>query len=294
MKPEKKDIGSDKKDMRHREKGAGSDKKDMRHREKGIGSDKKAIKAENEKSTENIDMIFGRNPVAEALKGERPIDKILVAKDTEGSIVKILEAAREKGVQVRMTDRTALDRICRTKSHQGVMAYAAPVAYSSLEDIIEQAEAKQEDLFLLLLDGIEDPHNLGAIIRSADAVGAHGVVIPARRAAGLSETVAKASAGAVEHVPVAKVANIAQTIDKLKKMGVWVGAADMDGQQYWEADLSGKIALVIGGEGSGVGKLVKEKCDFTLRIPMRGKVGSLNASSAAAVLMYEVRRQRQG
>ncbi len=237
-------------------------------------------------------IVYGRNPVAEAVKSGRQIDKIVVAKETEGSINKILGEAKEKGIQIRFVDRAALDKTCQSKSHQGIMAHVAPVAYREIEDMIALAKEKDEDIFLILLDGMEDPHNLGAIIRSADAAGAHGVIIPNRRAVGLTETVAKASAGAIEYVPVAKVANITQTIEKLKKMGIWVGAVDMDGEEFTKRDLKGNIALVIGGEGQGVGKLVKETCDFVVSMPMKGKVTSLNASNAAAVMMYEVVRQR--
>ena len=175
-----------------------------------------------------------------------------------------------------------------------VVAYISTYEYCDAADILEKARQKGEDPFIIILDGIEDPHNLGAIMRTADGAGAHGVIIPKRRAAGITDVVAKASAGAVEYVPVAKVSNIAQTIDRLKESGVWIGACDMDGTDYDKTDMKGSLALVIGAEGQGISRLVKEKCDFIISIPMAGKIASLNASNAAAILMYEARRQRKG
>jgi 23S rRNA (guanosine2251-2'-O)-methyltransferase len=237
-------------------------------------------------------LIIGRNPVMEALKSGREIDKLMVAKDGEGSIKKILGMAKDRGLYCQTTDKAALDRIAGGRVHQGVIAYVSAYEYCDVEDILNKAREKDEDPFVIILDGIEDPHNLGAIMRTADGAGAHGIIIPKRRAAGITDVVAKASAGAVEYVPVAKVSNIAQTIDRLKELGIWVGACDMDGTQYDQADLKGKLALVIGAEGQGIGRLVKEKCDFSISIPMAGRITSLNASNAAAILMYEVRRQR--
>lgn len=241
---------------------------------------------------ENKNLIIGRNPVTEALKSGREIEKLLIARDAEGSIRKIIGMAKEKGLAFQFTEKAALDRIAGGGVHQGVIAYVSAYEYCDAEDILERARQKGEHPFIIILDGIEDPHNLGAVIRSADGAGAHGVIIPKRRAAGVTEAAVKASAGAVEYVPVAKVSNIAQTIDRLKEKGVWIGACDMDGMEYDKADLKGSLALVIGAEGKGISRLVKEKCDFSLSIPMSGKIASLNASNAAAILMFEARRQR--
>jgi 23S rRNA (guanosine2251-2'-O)-methyltransferase len=250
-------------------------------------------KLKEEQPSGKTNLIIGRNPVMEALKSGREIEKLLVAKDSEGSIRKILGMAKDKNLPYQFAEKTALDRIADGRVHQGVIAYVSTFEYSDLEDILEKARQKGEDPFLIILDGIEDPHNLGAIMRTADGAGAHGIIIPKRRAAGITDVVAKASAGAVEYVPVAKVSNIAQTIDKLKELGVWTFACDMDGAEYDKADLKGSLALVIGAEGQGISRLVKEKCDFSLSIPMSGKISSLNASNAAAILLYEVRRQRK-
>ena len=242
----------------------------------------------------SMDKIEGRNPVMEALKAGREIDKILVAKGAaEGSIKKIIAIAKEKGITVQNVERNKLNEISESDSHQGIIAMAAAHEYSSLEDILEAAKNKGKEPFVLLLDEIMDPHNLGSIMRTADAVGVDGIIIPKRRSVGLTAVVAKTSAGAIEYVPVAKVSNIAQTIDKLKDAGFWVAGADADGQQaHYEANLRGPIALVIGSEGQGISRLIKEKCDFLVKIPMVGNVSSLNASVAAAVFMYEVLRQR--
>lgn len=247
-----------------------------------------------EQTSGNTNLIIGRNPVLEALKSGREIEKLLIAKDAEGSIRKIIGMSKEKNLQYQLVDKTALDRISDGGVHQGVIAYISIFEYCDPEDILEIARQKGEDPFIIILDGIEDPHNLGAIMRTADGAGAHGIIIPKRRAAGVTDVVAKASAGAVEYVPVARVSNIAQTIDKLKGMGMWIGACDMDGTDYDKANLKGSLALVIGAEGQGISRLVKEKSDFSLSIPMSGKITSLNASNAAAILMYEVKRQRKG
>lgn len=246
-----------------------------------------------EQNQGNNNLIIGRNPVMEALKSGREIDKLLVAKDAEGSIRKIIGMAKDRNLFCQFAEKAALDRAADGKVHQGVIAYVSAYEYCDPEDILEAARKKGEDPFLIILDGIEDPHNLGAIMRTADGAGAHGIIIPKRRAAGITDVVAKASAGAVEYVPVAKVSNIAQTIDKLKELGVWTAACDMDGTEYDKADLKGSLALVIGAEGQGISRLVKEKCDFSVSIPMAGKITSLNASNAAAILMYEVKRQRK-
>lgn len=237
-------------------------------------------------------LIIGRNPVTEAIKSGRSIDKIIMQKDAEGSARKIASMARESRIQLQYADRAALDRLCPGRPHQGVIAYAAAKAYAELSDVFAAAEAKGEDPLIIVLDGLEDPHNLGAVLRSADGAGAHGVVIPARRAAGLTETVAKASAGAIEYVPVVKVTNISRCLEELKERGLWVAAVDMGGENYCDAELSGPLALVVGGEGQGVSALVRSKADRIVSIPMKGRLSSLNASNAAAVVLYEVLRQR--
>lgn len=240
----------------------------------------------------NTSVIIGRNPVLEALAAGRVIEKLVIGKGAEGSVKKILGIAKDRGIPVTFAEKSTLDRIAGNGTHQGVAAYVSAHEYSELEDLFQAAAQRGEDPFFVILDGIEDPHNLGAILRTADAAGAHGVIIPKRRSAGLTETVAKASAGAIEYVPVVKVTNIAQTIDTLKERGLWIAACDMGDNIYCKADLKGSIAIVIGSEGFGIGKLIKEKCDFVVSIPMKGRITSLNASNAAAVLLYEVRRQR--
>lgn len=238
-------------------------------------------------------VIVGRNPVTEALKSGREVDKLLVSA-TEGSMIKILAMAKENGIPVMKVEKAALDRIAPGQAHQGVAAYISPYEYAELDDIFARAEASGEEPFIIILDNLEDPHNLGAIMRTAECAGAHGVIIPKRRACGLTEVVAKASAGAIEYMPCVKVTNIAQTIDELKERGIWVAACDMGGREYYKADLTGKLAVVIGSEGFGISKLVKDKCDFVVSMPMLGKITSLNASNAAAVIIYEVRKQRSG
>ncbi|NLK98851.1 23S rRNA (guanosine(2251)-2'-O)-methyltransferase RlmB [Defluviitalea saccharophila] len=235
----------------------------------------------------------GRNAVLEALKSERDIDKILIQQgNTEGSIKKIIAEAKNRGIVIQTVAKSKLDELSETKKHQGVIAFVSAHKYAQVEDILKNAEEKGEKPFIIILDGITDPHNLGAIIRTANISGAHGVIIPKRRSAGLSAVVAKASAGAIEYVPVAKVTNIARTIEDLKAKGVWIACADMDGENMYQTDLKGAIALVIGNEGEGVSRIVKEKCDFIVKIPMYGQITSLNASVAAGVLMYEVVRQK--
>lgn len=240
------------------------------------------------------DMVAGRNAVMEALKGSRSVNKLMIANgSTEGSIKEIIAVAKEKGVNIQYWDRSKLDSIARGIRHQGVLAQVAPVQYAELDDILQVAKDRNEPPFIVLLDELEDPHNLGAILRTADAAGVHGVLIPKHRSCPLSATVAKTSAGAVEHVPVARVGNLVQTIKKLKQEGLWVAAADMDGKDYYDTDLTGPLLLIIGSEGQGVGRLVKEQCDFVVRIPMVGKINSLNASVAGSILMYEAMKQRR-
>lgn len=237
--------------------------------------------------------IEGRNPVLEALRSGRTIEKILIAKRIPQSPIKdILQEGRSKGIVIQRVDRRYLDNISETGAHQGVIAVVTPYSYASVEAILDKAKGAQEPPFVVVLDEITDPQNLGAVLRTAECCGAHGVIIPKRRAVGLTPAVAKVSAGAVEHIPVAKVTNIAVTLEQLKKEGLWVVGADMEGQSYTNQDLTGSIALVIGSEGKGLGRLVKEKCDFLVSIPIKGRIDSLNASVAAGILMYEIVRQR--
>ena len=240
------------------------------------------------------DVIAGRNSVGEALKSGRPLNKLLIAKgERQGSLRELAGMAKDKGILVQEVEPQRLAQLAPGQRHQGVVAMASPVEYAEVEDILAAAEAKGEAPLLVVLDELEDPHNLGAVLRSVDAAGAHGVIIPKRRSCPLSTTVAKTSAGAVEYVPVARVSNLAQTLDKLKKAGIWVAGCDMDGtENYFEASLKGPLALVIGGEGRGLGRLVKEHCDFLVRIPMQGHVNSLNASVACSLVLYEAVRQR--
>ncbi len=240
------------------------------------------------------DIVAGRNAVMEALKGNRSINKLMVANgNNEGSIKEIIAVAKERHINIQFVERSKLDNLVRGIRHQGVLAQVAPVEYAELEDILQIAKDKNEPPFIVLLDELEDPHNLGAILRSADAAGVHGVLIPKRRSCPLSATVAKTSAGAVEYVPVARIGNVVQTIKRLKEEGLWVAAADMDGTDYYEADMTGALLLIIGNEGHGVGRLVKEQCDFVVKIPMVGKINSLNASVAGSILMYEAMKQRR-
>lgn len=233
------------------------------------------------------DVISGRNPVSEAIRGGRPIDKILVARgEKSGAIVGILAKARDRQIPVKEVDRIKLDYITGNAVHQGIAAFAAVKSYCTVDDILNHAKELNEPPFIIVLDEIEDPHNLGAIIRTAECAGVHGVIVPKRRSAGLSYTVGKASAGAVEYMRIARVTNIARTLDELKAQGVWVYGADMNGTPYTECDFSGACAIVIGNEGKGISPLVLKKCDVIASLPMKGKINSLNASVAAGILMY--------
>lgn len=247
-----------------------------------------------EERDDREDFIEGRNAVIEALRAGRPLDKIYIQKgETDKTLGHIASRARDAGVVVVDADRRKLDAMSRTHAHQGVIALAALREYCSVADILHIAEERGEPPFLVMCDEISDPHNLGAVIRTAECVGAHGIIIPKRRSAGLTSIVEKTSAGAVEHVAVARVANLASAIDELKKAGVWVYGTAADGvSPLWETDLTGPACFIIGSEGAGMGKLVRDKCDFLVSIPMKGKVSSLNASAAAAVLLYEALRQR--
>lgn len=241
----------------------------------------------------NDSLVIGRNAVIELLKSDREVENVLVAKgEREGSINRILALCKEKRIVVKTVDRKKLDFLAPGGNHQGVAANVPAHEYSTVDDILAVAEEKGEPAFVIICDEIEDSHNLGAIIRTAEACGVHGIIIPKRRNVGLNYIVAKTSCGALEYMPVARVTNLAATIDQLKKKNIWVYAADMDGQRWDKTDFSGGVALVVGSEGNGVGRLVKEKCDITVSLPMMGRVNSLNASVAAGVLMYEIARQR--
>ena len=239
-------------------------------------------------------IIEGRNPVLEVIESGRPINKIYIAKgQKEGSIKKIIGSAKDKGIILSYVDRHKIDQLSESDNHQGVMAFVAPYAYKELEVLLEEISSSEQAPFLIILDEINDPHNLGSIMRTANAVGAHGIIIPKRRAVGLTPVVAKTSAGAIEYVPVCRVTNISRTIDYLKEKNIWVAGADMAGtSSHFQANLKGPLALVMGNEGTGISRLVKEKCDFLIHIPMVGEVSSLNASVAAAVIMYEAFKQR--
>ena len=238
-------------------------------------------------------VIEGRNAVLEAFCSGRPIDKLFVLENCQdGPVRSIVREAKKHDTILQFVSRQRLSQLSETGKHQGVIAYAAAYEYASVEDMLELAGKRQEPPFLILLDGIEDPHNLGAIIRTANLAGAHGVIIPKRRAAGLTAVVAKTSAGALNYTPVAKVTNLKKTMEELKEKGLWFACADMGGTEMYQSDFKGPIGLVIGNEGEGVSRLVKETCDFTASIPMKGEIDSLNASVAAGVLAYEVVRQR--
>ena len=238
-------------------------------------------------------MIEGRNAVIEAFRSGKTIDKIYILDGCQdGPMSTIRREAKKHGTLVKYVEKERLDQLSSTGKHQGVIAYAAAYTYAEVEDMLQSAREKKEDPFLILLDGIEDPHNLGAIIRTANQAGAHGVIIPKNRAVGLTAVVARTSAGALNYTPVAKVTNLSKTIEELKKEGMWFVCADMEGTRMYDLNLKGAIGLVIGGEGDGVGRLVKESCDMTASIPMKGEIDSLNASVAAGVLAYEIVRQR--
>lgn len=246
---------------------------------------------EHKSVPENI--ICGRNAVRELLLGDRDIEKIYIQSgEREGSVNQIIGIAAERKITILEKSRQALDELTGGARHQGVAAVAAEHNYASVEDILDYARERGESPFIIICDGVEDPHNLGAIIRSAECLGAHGVIIPKRRAVGLNHTVAKASAGAIEHLRVARVTNLASTIDDLKDAGLWLYAADMGGESYWKTDFKGAVALVVGNEGFGVSRLVREKCDFVVSIPLFGKINSMNVSCATATIAAEVARQR--
>jgi len=244
--------------------------------------------------TNNTGKIEGRNPVCEAIKSGRPIDKIFVQQgEKNGSIRKIIALAKEKKIVISEVDKAKLDKMSETKSHQGVIAFAAAKEYSTVDDILRLADERGEKPFVVIADDLNDPHNLGSIIRTANAAGAHGIIIPKRNSVGLSPVVDKTSAGALEFMKVARVANLPSAIETLKKANVWIVGADMDGENtIYTHDFSGAVGIVVGSEGKGISHLVKEKCDFIVRIPMYGQINSLNASVAASLMIYEVVRTR--
>ncbi|MDD6154509.1 MAG: 23S rRNA (guanosine(2251)-2'-O)-methyltransferase RlmB [Eubacteriales bacterium] len=266
-------------------RGYGSD-----NRDRGFGHGEGSSSRQSGFIPENV--IAGRNPVMEALKSGRNIEKIYVIPGATGSITKIAALAKDRGIVVEKADREKIDRLTGDMNDQGVAAVVSAAKYAEVEDILENAKSKGEAPFVIVLDGIEDPQNLGSIIRSAECVGAHGVIIPKNRAAGLTAAVDRASVGALEYIPVAKVVNVAQTLEKLKEEGLWIYACDFGGENYTDVDLTSPATFVIGAEGKGVSRLVREKSDFVISLPMRGKIQSLNAANAATAIMYEVRRQR--
>jgi len=242
---------------------------------------------------QNDELVIGRNPIAEALASGRSVIKIMIAKGTtSGPAVEIAAKAKKAGIPVQEVERKKLDYMTSGAAHQGVAALCAVKDYSSVEDILALADERQEAPFIIILDEIEDPHNLGAIIRSAECAGAHGVIVKKRHAAGLTYTAYKAAAGALEYLPVARVTNIADTIDALKERNIWIYGADMNGDDYLKTDFRGGVALVIGNEGKGISRLVREKCDVIVSLPLKGRINSLNASVAAGILMYKVAEQR--
>lgn len=256
-----------------------------------LGTSEKATEEQKEESYDTT--VAGRNAVRELLNSGRDIDKIFVAKgDREGSIVQLIAEATARQIPVLECERKKLDLLAGEVRHQGIVAMAAERNYSTIDEMIAVAEARGEAPFLCIADGVEDPHNLGAILRSAECAGVHGVLIPKRRSAGLSATVAKSSAGAIEHIRIAKVSNLNAAVEDLKKRGFWIYAADMDGTPYYETDMTGRMAVVLGSEGFGISRLLKENCDFTLSIPMYGSVNSLNVSNAASILFFEAAKQR--
>lgn len=278
-----------------------NNKKNGRNFSKGNGynssesSNRKLISYQKEEDSEVREgLAVGRNAVKELLADGRDVEKIYVQRgEREGSINLLVGIASERKIPIIELDKQKMDRMCANARHQGIIAAASEQNYSSIEDILAYAEEKGEPPFIVLLDGVEDPHNLGAIIRSAECMGAHGIIIPKRRAVGLTPTVAKASAGAIMHMRIAKVTNLSQTIDELKERGLWFYAADMDGESIYETSLTGAVGIVLGSEGDGVSRLVKEKCDFVISVPMFGKVNSMNVSCAAAVVLSVAANQRR-
>ena len=263
------------------------------HREDNISKPERTEESFSLPENASAELIVGRNPVIEALKAEKPIDTLYVNKDGGGSLSHIIDMAKRLDIVVKEVTAEKLNHMTGGASHQGVVAVGACAEYSSIDEILAIARLKGEDPFIIICDEIEDPHNLGAIIRTAESAGAHGIIIPIRRSASLNYTVFKTSAGAASWLPVARVANIPAALDELKQNGVWIYGTDASGEEYNKVNLKGPIGLVIGSEGFGMGRLVAKKCDFMLSLPMKGRITSLNASVAAGIFMYEVVRQRQ-
>ncbi|MBQ4592068.1 MAG: 23S rRNA (guanosine(2251)-2'-O)-methyltransferase RlmB [Clostridia bacterium] len=276
-------------------KTGGASRKPGESRDRRPGSGRPNDRPQREREFERREnVVVGRNAVRELLASDTPVDKILVS-GREGSVVALIAQAKERRIPIVDSDSAALDRLAGGENHQGIAAYVAEKEYSTIEEILETAAERGEKPLIVVCDGIEDPHNLGAVIRCAECAGAHGVIIPERRACGLTPAVSKASAGAILHMKIARVGNIAQTIEKLKDSGIWTFAAEAGGIDFYEADFNLPCAIVLGGEDSGVSRLVKERCDFTISIPMYGHVNSLNVSTAASVLLTRAARmQRQG
>lgn len=254
---------------------------------------KEYLQKEKSLGVANDNLIFGRNSVIEALEASRKLEKVLVLDGGTGSLRKIIGMAKDSRVRVEFVDRKTLDRLSEGANHQGVIAKGQVFEYSNVDSICEAAATNGEDPFILVLDGIEDPHNLGAILRTGECVGVHGIIIPERRAASVDSVAMKVAAGAAEYVKVARVKNLSRTLDELKNKGVWIVGLDMYGERYYEQNLKGPIALVVGNEGKGISRLVKKKCDYMISIPLKGKVSSLNASNAVAVAVYETLKQRE-
>lgn len=290
--------GSFKKDFKSGKDRTYNNKKDFAKRDSYVekndtntDTEEKAVSNE----TENTGLAEGRNAVMEAIRSGRTVEKVFIQEGlSDGTILSIVREIKKRNILHSFVSRDRLDQMSESGRHQGVIAQCAEYSYSEIEDIFEKAKEKGEDPFIIILDEIEDPHNLGAIIRTANLCGAHGVIIPKHRAAGLTSTAVRASAGAINYTPVVKVTNISKTIEELKERGVWFACADMQGEVMYRCNLKGPIGLVIGNEGNGVSRLVKEKCDYIVSIPMKGDIDSLNASVAAGVLCFEVVRQRMG
>ncbi|MBP1581254.1 MAG: 23S rRNA (guanosine(2251)-2'-O)-methyltransferase RlmB [Oscillospiraceae bacterium] len=282
---------SPRKDFKAQPKKDWSRKEDRDRKSKSFSKPREEREERDDTPEQRSDVLAGRNAVMEALKSGRPIDSIYILKgNTQGSLGKIVAMAKDEGIPVKDATPQKMESLCGNLNHQGVAAVVACRDFSTMADIM--AKAGDEPPFVVICDNIEDPHNLGAIIRTAEAAGAHGVIIPKRRGVGLTATVAKTSAGAVEYMPVVRVANIVSCIDELKEQGFWIFCADMDGETWCQADMKGKIGLVVGSEGFGVSRLTKEHCDFVVSLPMKGHVNSLNASVAAGIIIYEAVRQR--
>lgn len=254
---------------------------------------KECLQSELSCGGSNGNLLFGRNSVIEALEASRKLEKVLVLDGGTGSLRKIIGMAKDSGTRVEFVDRKTLDRLSGGANHQGVIAKGQVFEYSNVDSICEAAATNNEDPFILILDGIEDPHNLGAILRTGECAGVHGIIIPERRAASVDSVAMKVAAGAAEYVKVARVKNLSRTLDELKNKGVWIVGLDMNGELYYEQNLKGPIALVVGNEGKGISRLVKEKCDYMISVPLKGKVSSLNASNAVAVAVYATLRQRE-